>query len=94
MAEALRHGSTLDDTSQRWRRLLMRDEMSIVQWDVAVRTGTVGMVFLLAWLLAKYRCEAALPVTLFSPLGFWLAEFVLHNTSFISLTSTDCRARC
>jgi AraC-like DNA-binding protein len=54
--------------------------MIIGQLDLALRLGTVSIMFLLAWLLLAQRGRIGQPAVLFTPLAVCLAGFVLGNT--------------
>ncbi|MFL0671055.1 MAG: helix-turn-helix domain-containing protein [Erythrobacter sp.] len=54
--------------------------MIIGQLDLALRLGTVSILFLLAWLLLAHRGRVGLAAVLFTPLAVCLAGFVLGNT--------------
>lgn len=56
--------------------------MIIGQLDLALRLGTVSILFLLAWLLLAQRGRVGQPAVLFTPLAVCLAGFVLGNTPF------------
>jgi AraC-like DNA-binding protein len=54
--------------------------MYIGQLDIAIRTGAVSTILLLAWLLLGQRRQIGLPAVLFLPLALCLAGFVIGNT--------------
>ena len=62
--------------------------MNIGQLDVAIRAGTIGTIFMLAWLLYVQRRKIGLPATLFAPLALCLAGFVVGNTPITSFVPT------